>query len=304
MPRTIFSATPRQAGFTLLEVAIVLLIMGILITITATTTSSVINQKRRNETQEKMKVIDTALVNFVMQNQRLPCPADGTLDSTAGVAAAGTETLNVAKTACTLAFQTNGIVPWKSLGVSLSDATDSWGNMFTYRVDEVLVQAATGAPAIGPMNLTYCTAGGTAAATGAPSYCNTLCTAATFTTACTSTINAIANKGVRVQDKSGNALATPSNTPQSAGAAYVLISHGENLEGGYAPTGTFVAAGTTTSGTQEQKNFANQLYTPGMSYLVDDTADYTSTTSHFDDFVSRPTLLTVIGKATLGPRAY
>ncbi len=287
MPLPLTAKRSRQ-GFTLLEIAIVLLIMGLLLTITGTTTAAYLNQKRRAETQEKMKVIDTAIVNFVALNRRLPCPADGTINAAAGAANAGKEN-------CALATgtQANGVVPFTDLGLSLTDGSDSWGNLFTYRVDPNSYQANA-------MDLTYCTAAGTSAfLVTATTSCDTTCTSGTFPAACTKTSNSVLNRGLLVKNI-GPPQVTIADPAQSTGAAYVLISHGENLEGAYSQAGVLIAAGTITSGTEEQKNFANAAY----SYLVDDNANYNAGASHFDDFVSRPSLLTVASKATLGPRPY
>lgn len=97
----------------------------------------------------------------------------------------------------------------------------------------------------------------------------------------------------------------------STGAAYVVISHGENREGGFNSDGITQAASGPDSGTEEQKNFASLAYTPtcpgaaGTStcYFVDDFPVYTNP-GHFDDFVLRPSILTVATKAQLGPRAH
>lgn len=97
----------------------------------------------------------------------------------------------------------------------------------------------------------------------------------------------------------------------STGAAYVVISHGENREGAYSADGLLQAASSVDSGTEEQKNFASLAYTPtcpgaaGTStcYFVDDFPVYTNP-GHFDDFVLRPSILTVATKAQLGPRAH
>ncbi len=279
----------------------VLLIMGILITITATTTSTVINQKRRNETQEKMKAIDAAIANFVTLNKRLPCPADGTLNAVAGTANSGAESC----TTLMSANQANGVAPWTTLGITLADATDGWGNVFTYRVDSKSINP-------GSMDLTLCTGAGasvtaittTAASPSTTVYaCDSSCTSAGFPTACTATTTSLANRGLRIFNLAGATLAEPSS---STGAAYALISHGENLEGAYGPGGVLVSNGNPTSGTQEQLNFASAAYNTASTatHLVDDLPSYGATTGHFDDFVSHPSLLTVATKATLGPRPY
>ncbi len=300
----------RRSGFTLLEIAMVLLILGILLAITGTTTAAYLNGKRRSETQAKLTVLDTAIANFVSLQKRLPCPADGTINAAAGGTNAGLELTSGTSPnfSCALAGQQNGVVPWVSLGLTLNDGSDSWGNVFTYRVDTYSV-------AVGSMDFTYCSGAGGAIAGTSPAYCNTLCSSSTFPLSCTSTSNATLNRGLRVKnlDASGNVNATPVADPCiSTGAAYVLISHGENQEGAYTQTGTLIASGSTPSGTQEAVNAANTAFTPITqtscsgtgSYLVDNVPNYNTGITHFDDFVSRPTLLTVAGRATLSPRAY
>jgi hypothetical protein len=55
-------------------------------------------------------------------------------------------------------------------------------------------------------------------------------------------------------------------------------------------------------GTEEAKNYANLAI---LGYYVDDSiSDVAGAASHFDDLVSRPSLLSVINKAGLGPRAH
>jgi hypothetical protein len=84
------------------------------------------------------------------------------------------------------------------------------------------------------------------------------------------------------------------------GAAYVLISHGESGGGAYLNTGT-LSASTTTDGTEEQKNYANLVV---AGHYIDDAISDVAGTSHFDDLVSRVTVLTLASKAGLGPRTH
>lgn len=95
--------------------------------------------------------------------------------------------------------------------------------------------------------------------------------------------------------------AAASPIPPSTGAAYVVISHGENGAGAYNNQGVLQAATGTDSGTEEAKNAANLAL---RTYYVDDFASYPAGTGHFDDFVLRPSILTVATKAQLGPRAH
>ena len=84
------------------------------------------------------------------------------------------------------------------------------------------------------------------------------------------------------------------------GAAYVMISAGETGGGAYLTTGV-VATRTITDGNEERKNYANAAVQP---YYVDDSISDVAGATHFDDIVSRPSVLTVINKAALGPRSH
>jgi prepilin-type N-terminal cleavage/methylation domain-containing protein len=116
----------QQKGFTLVEMAIVLLIVGLLLGGLLPTISGQIEQQRRSETRKQLDEIKEALVGYAIINGRLPCPADGTIPTVPGVAnGAGQE-----KSSCA-ASANGGVLPWVTLGIS---ETDAWGRRFTYRV--------------------------------------------------------------------------------------------------------------------------------------------------------------------------
>jgi hypothetical protein len=81
----------------------------------------------------------------------------------------------------------------------------------------------------------------------------------------------------------------------------VLISHGESGGGAYLNAGAPPTAGTATDGTEEKRNYAALAL---QAYYVDDSISDRSGPSHFDDIVSRPSVLSVINKAGLGPRPH
>jgi len=91
------------------------------------------------------------------------------------------------------------------------------------------------------------------------------------------------------------------NAGVSTGAAYIVISHGENGEGAYSNQGVLQGASGTASGTEEAKNAANLAL---ATYYVDDFPSYNAGAGHFDDFIVRPSILAVATKAQLGPRAH
>ena len=104
-------------GFTLVEMAIVLTIVGVLLAGLLPTISSQIEQARRNETRKQMAEIQQALMGYAIINGRLPCPTTTADPANANY---GMET-----SPCTVAPTAEGILPWKTLGVA---ETDAWGS--------------------------------------------------------------------------------------------------------------------------------------------------------------------------------
>lgn len=124
-------ARSRSLGFTLAEMAIVLLVVGLLLTSVLSTVSTQLDARNIRDTQSRLDQIKDALVGFAQANGRLPCPADGTIAT--GAANAGLEQVTVTPPqdyACTNA-NSFGAVPWATLGVS---ETDVWGRRFSYKV--------------------------------------------------------------------------------------------------------------------------------------------------------------------------
>jgi prepilin-type N-terminal cleavage/methylation domain-containing protein len=285
------SRSPRPArGFTLIEIVVVLFILGVAIAMAVAITNALTASQRLSTTTTRMQTVDAAIVQYVMQQKRLPCPADGTLVSTN--ANAGTEN-GWSAAGCTT-NEAGGVVPWRALGLAEADVTDGWNHRLTYRVQPAL--AATGA-----LDMSWCDPAGTAGL-GAGNVCNTACTSATIATNCTPPSTYLQNKGLQVKNIAGTIVMDPTVVPYT-GAAYVVISAGSTGGGAYLSSGQ-LSTSTTTDGTQEQKNYANAAYVAGTSYYVDDSISDAAGTTHFDDIVSRPALLTVINKAGLGPRSH
>ncbi len=128
-------ACPEQTqyGFTLVEMAMVLLIITVLLAGLVPTISSQMEQQHTNETRKKMSEIKEALIGYAMRNGKLPCSADPA--KTLGQSGWGTE-----RSPCTAATR-YGVVPWVTLGTS---ETDGWGNRFTYHVTLTFADSTDG----------------------------------------------------------------------------------------------------------------------------------------------------------------
>ncbi len=92
----------------------------------------------------------------------------------------------------------------------------------------------------------------------------------------------------------------------STGAAYVVISHGENGEGAYSNQGV-LQAGISAPGPRKpnkRNELCLRISRVGRLSTSMTFPSYPAGTGHFDDFVLRPSILTVATKAQLGPRAH
>ena len=112
-----FTTTRTQAGFSLLEIAIVLFVLALLAGTILVPLSAQMEQRYYDDTTRTMNDVRDALLGFAVVNKRLPCP-----DTDAD----GLE--NVTGSACTSA---QGNLPWATLGIG---TTDAWNQPFLYRV--------------------------------------------------------------------------------------------------------------------------------------------------------------------------
>ena len=104
-----------QHGFSLIEMAFVLVIVTLLLGGLLVPFSTQVEQKRIAETQKAMEEIKEALLGYAMANGRLPCPAS----SASGVPS----------TSCNFV----GFLPYATLGVNRADA---WGHLYRYAVSQ------------------------------------------------------------------------------------------------------------------------------------------------------------------------
>ncbi|MES2117405.1 MAG: type II secretion system protein [Pseudomonadota bacterium] len=109
-----------QHGFTLVEIAIVLVIVGLMIGGLITPLSAQLEQRRVGDTQKALDDAREALVGFALRNGYLPCPAVS--------ASNGLE--DRSENRCR-GERRVGYLPWATLGLS---KLDSWNRLFRYSV--------------------------------------------------------------------------------------------------------------------------------------------------------------------------
>lgn len=118
-----------QTGFTLIELAIVLVIIGALVGSILGTLGARIENTRRAETQDALDKIKLSLYGFAMSQSpvRLPCP-DTDNDGQENMVGGSCSTLT-----------SPGNLPWVSLGISRGDA---WASTYSYWVADEYSNAA------------------------------------------------------------------------------------------------------------------------------------------------------------------
>lgn len=110
----------RRTGFTLVEMAVVLVIVGLMLGGLLIPLSARMDQHNLGEVRGRIEEIKEAVIGYALATGQLPCPAKPNIASTsvgAGIAD------------CTVVG--NGVVPWATLGIK---EVDPWGRRYTYRV--------------------------------------------------------------------------------------------------------------------------------------------------------------------------
>jgi len=111
----------KQSGFTLAEIAIVLVIVGIMLAGGLGAFKAQSDAQRSNEGRSQLAEIKESLLGFAVQNGYLPCPANPALTTYLEDRAANGS--------CNRA---QGTMPGATLG--LAKSTDPYGQAFIYRV--------------------------------------------------------------------------------------------------------------------------------------------------------------------------
>jgi type II secretion system protein G len=108
------------SGFSLVEMAVVLIIIGFVIGAFVTPLTSQVDQSHLSEANKDLSEIKEALLGYAAVNGFLPCPdtdGDGVADNC----------LNANS-----ALSTGGNLPWSTLGLK---SKDPWGRPYQYRIN-------------------------------------------------------------------------------------------------------------------------------------------------------------------------
>jgi prepilin-type N-terminal cleavage/methylation domain-containing protein len=121
----------HESGFTLIELAVVIVIVGIIISIMATVLPSLIQSAKIKKTQAILEKMDYSLEGYIVANGRCPCPdtdGDGIENRIPGASPPTDDTCS----------SYVGDIPFVTLG--LSSGNDAWGNRLKYGVYEDFIR--------------------------------------------------------------------------------------------------------------------------------------------------------------------
>lgn len=108
-----------SAGFSLVELAVVLVIMSIVLTMGLGAMNAQMLMGNQSITKKRQEIVKDALISYLGAQKRLPCAEDSSSGGVTGLEE------------CPNTF---GTIPFVTLGISREMATDGTGNLFSYAV--------------------------------------------------------------------------------------------------------------------------------------------------------------------------
>lgn len=117
-------------GFTLVEMAIVLAIIGIIAGLSLPLMTHYKDQERKQITLKHQEIVLTVLGIYAARHHQLPCPSDQLLGNNSGMA----------RLSCNDKTQTKafGFIPFRTLGIPESKTKDAYGHPMYYAVNPSL----------------------------------------------------------------------------------------------------------------------------------------------------------------------
>ncbi len=124
----------NKSGFTLTEMAMVMLLVGILASLGMSFINAKMSQTSYTVTKQRMQMIKDTMISYLRVNGKLPCP---------DWIVSGDFTGKEVTSSGTCSNSSYGIVPYVTLGLAREQIIDGWGNFFSYRIDTTIQPGKT-----------------------------------------------------------------------------------------------------------------------------------------------------------------
>lgn len=162
----VFSLKKIRKSFSLVELSVVLLVMGFLLSLSLSGIHTLTDNVKRQKNEQKIQVIKNALHRFFAENRRLPRPMDYTISRNNGnygkeklamntydvyvnavfyskvqkpiINATNVTQAYEGKTVKVKYIMYKGIIPFKELNLTENDIVDEYGNLFEYYVPDIM----------------------------------------------------------------------------------------------------------------------------------------------------------------------
>lgn len=126
----------KNGGFTLVEMSIVLVVIGLIIMAVIPALNSARMASQRSLTDSNLQALMRATAVYVQANGCLPCPAPASATGGGFGRVRGDDSASPAP--CGACIVQEGIPPFSSLGIPAATAHDGWNRWITMRVDRAL----------------------------------------------------------------------------------------------------------------------------------------------------------------------
>ena len=222
----------RALGFTLVEIAVVLVIVGLITAGIAALLTGFLKSTRSRIAADNAVIVQQALQRFAERSGRLPCPAIAAALNGAEDPATNSPATTCAATVVAATGMARGVIPWSAVGLSLEQVQDGHGRLFTYHVTMAATLTTLNTTTVGGVmgNMTLHSA--TPVAMGS---------------------SVVAGRNQINSCWVGAAMPGMNENSCNLNAVVVLLSHGENGLGGFTSQGGTVPA-PTEAGEVENTN--------------------------------------------------
>lgn len=235
-------------GFSLMEMTVVLLVLAVISTMGISVFREKDYGRKMEETRKRLATIENALMNYRNSNQRLPCPANGSIadgalnygfeGKYAGTCMDADALANGLPNSNFASGETvAGVIPTRTLQLPDDYMLDAWGRRITYVVDRRMTH-----------------------------------------------IQATLKFGVKDCNIGSITINDASGAPRTTRAVYALISHGENGHGAFLSSGARRNFKSTNTGEQTNAHYSNTgaVITFASTFLM--KREEKSATNVFDSF--------------------